>query len=271
MPQLIFDLKQQLGGDRGIAGDNPPFKSSIPDEKAGRVLVIEDDQVVRSFMEEYLTSQGYRVFAIESGETLFDILADNDIDLAILDLMLPGDDGLELIKRIRAKSDLPIIIVTAKGDVIERIVGLEIGADDYLPKPFEPRELLARMRSVLRRTQRSPAPAAEKEQIRNVARFAGWRLDPQQRQFTSAENEKIDMTAAEFNLLSAFVNHPNHVLTREQLIDLSYGRSMCLFERSIDTLVARVRRKIEKDRHKPTLIKTVRSFGYVFTPTVEWS
>lgn len=271
MHQMTFDLNQQLGIDLEIAGDNRLFTSSIRDEKAEQILVIEDDQVVRSFIEEYLSAQGYQIFSIDSGEAMPDILADHEIDLAILDLMLPGIDGLELIKRIRANSDLPIIIVTAKGDVVDRIVALEVGADDYLPKPFEPRELLARMRSVLRRTQRSSVPAPEKEQIRNVAWFAGWRLDPRQRQLTSAQNDKIEMTAAEFNLLSAFVNHPNHVLTREQLIDLSYGRSMNLFERSIDTLVARARRKIEKDPHKPTLIKTVRGFGYVFTPSVEWS
>ncbi len=271
MHRLAIDLNQQLGSDPVIVGDNPPFTSSVGDQVVGQILVIEDDEVVRSFIEEYLSAQGYKVFAIDSGEAMAEILANHKIDLAILDFMLPGDDGLELIKRIRANSDLPVIMVTSKGDLVDRIVGLEVGADDYLPKPFEPRELLARIRSVLRRTHLSLVPVPEKEQIRDVARFAGWRLDPRQRQLISAQNDKIEITAAEFNLLSAFVDHPNHVLAREQLIDFSYGRTMNLFERSIDTLVARVRQKIEKEPHKPTLIKTVRGFGYVFTPNVEWS
>ncbi len=229
--------------------------------------------MVRSFEEKYLGTQGYKVFATEDGEDMFRILASQPIDLVILDITLPHDDGLDLAKRIRSSSNIPIIMVTAKYDSVDRIVGLEVGADDYVAKPFEARELLARVRAVLRRTRWSSAPGPEKEfgSPHNVASFAGWQLNPRCMQLTSPQADDIKLTAAEFNLLSVLVDHPARVYSRDQLIDLTYGREMFPFERTIDTLISRLRRKIEKDHHSAKLIKTIRGAGYMFTPEVEWS
>ena len=269
---MALDLDEHVVGGAQTA---PRIGSVEPLHKSGmakQVLVIEDDRVVRNFIEEFLTGEGYRVIATGAGDSMSRILTEHEIDLAILDIGLPGENGLELTKRIRAGSDLPIIMVTARDDIVDKVVGLEIGADDYISKPFEPRELLARVRSVLRRAHRSSIqPAKAEERPRTVARFAGWRLDLQRRQLMSPGNDSVQLTSAEFDLLSALISRPNRVLSREQLIDLSYGRTMYPFERSIDTLVARLRRKIEIDRRNPVLIKTVRGAGYVFSADVEWS
>lgn len=236
------------------------------------ILVVEDDPSVRSFVEEYLGGNGYRVLAVGDGGAMTAVMARETVDLVILDIMLPGVDGLQLTRTLRAKSQVPIIMVTGRGDTVDRVVGLEVGADDYLPKPFDPRELLARVRSLLRRAQARAADGATGEPSeRVVARFAGWSLDTRLRDLKADDGREVKLTAAELDLLIAFATHPNRVLSREQLLDLTYGREMFPFERSIDTLVARVRRTIEADRRNPALIKTVRSAGYIFTPSVLWS
>ena len=233
------------------------------------ILVVEDDPTVRSFIEEYLGSQGYRMSGARDGTTMRHVFGKQDVDLVILDLMLPGEDGLELAREIRSESNVPIIMVTGRADIVDRVVGLEIGADDYIPKPFEARELLARVRSVLRRSQRGGNPKTEVRSPQSMAAFAGWRLDMGRRQLHSPGGEEIKLTSAEFDLLAAFVNSPDKVLSRDRLLDLVYGREMFPFERSIDVLVMRLRSKIEEDRANPILIKTVRGSGYVFTPAVQ--
>ena len=233
------------------------------------ILVVEDDPTVRSFIEEYLGSQGYRMSGARDGTTMRHIFAKQDVDLVILDLMLPGEDGLELAREIRSESDVPIIMVTGRADIVDRVVGLEIGADDYIPKPFEARELLARVRSVLRRSQRSGPLHHEIKAGQNTPTFSGWLLELGRRQLYAPAGEEIKLTSAEFDLLAAFINNPDKVLSRDRLLDLVYGREMFPFERSIDVLVMRLRGKIEEDRANPIFIKTVRGSGYVFTPEVK--
>jgi len=232
------------------------------------ILVVEDDPTVRSFIEEYLGGQGYRMSGARDGTTMRHIFAKQDVDLVILDLMLPGEDGLELAREIRSESDVPIIMVTGRADIVDRVVGLEIGADDYIPKPFEARELLARVRSVLRRSQRAAGVHHEVRTGQSTATFVGWRLDLGRRQLFAPDGDEVKLTSAEFDLLAAFINNPDKVLSRDRLLDLVYGREMFPFERSIDVLVMRLRGKIEQDRANPTFIKTVRGSGYVFTPAV---
>ena len=189
------------------------------------------------------------------------------VDLIVLDLMLPGEDGLSICKRLRTTSQVPIIMLTAKGDEVDRILGLEMGADDYLSKPFNPRELLARIRAVLRRSA-----AAALNPVASGARalsFLGWRIDRVLRELTTADGTRVVLTDAEFSLLQALCERPGRILSRDQLLDVTQGRSAGVFERSIDILVSRLRRKIEDDPHHPNIIKTVRSGGYLFTPEVE--
>ena len=233
------------------------------------ILVVEDDPTVRSFIEEYLGSQGYRMSGAKDGTGMRHVLSKQDVDLVILDLMLPGEDGLELAREIRAESDVPIVMVTGRSDTVDRVVGLEMGADDYIPKPFEARELLARIRSVLRRAQKAPGTRSENKPRQTMASFSGWTLDLGRRQLIGTNGEEVRLTSAEFDLLVAFVNNPDKVLSRDRLLDLVYGREMFPFERSIDVLVMRLRGKIETDRGNPELIKTVRGAGYVFTPNVQ--
>lgn len=233
-----------------------------------KILVVEDDPTVSSFIEEYLGSQGYQMSIAKDGTGMRHVLSKHEVDLVILDLMLPGEDGLELAREIRSQSDVPIIMVTGRSDTVDRVVGLEMGADDYIPKPFEARELLARVRSVLRRSQKTVAVKDESKPRQNEATFAGWSLDLGRRRLMGADGQEVRLTSAEFDLLVAFVNNPDKVLSRDRLLDLVYGREMFPFERSIDVLVMRLRGKIEQDRANPTLIKTVRGAGYIFTPEV---
>ncbi len=237
-----------------------------------QVLVVEDDPTVRSFIEEYLNVNGFKVFAVRDGAGMRQVLSRQRVDLILLDLMLPGEDGLALARDVRNESDVAIVMVTGRSDTVDKVVGLEMGADDYIPKPFEARELLARIRSVLRRTRRNGEAASgwEGRNGRNVASFAGWAMDLGRRQLTDPKGESVRLTAAEFDLLAAFVNHPDKVLSRDRLLDLVYGREMYPFERSIDVLVMRLRGKVELDRANPLLIKTVRGAGYVFTPEVAY-
>jgi two-component system, OmpR family, response regulator len=197
-------------------------------------------------------------------------LSQAQVDLVILDLMLPGEDGLTLARALRSESAIGIIILTGRGETVDRIIGLEMGADDYLPKPFHLRELLARVKSVLRRVQ-SRTGEPEAQPSRSHARFAGWSLDLASRELLSPNGEEVRLTTGEFDLLTAFVTNANQVLTRDRLLDLARNREAGPFDRTIDVQVGRLRRKLEDDPQNPSLIKTVRGSGYIFTPTVESS
>ncbi|WP_407169015.1 response regulator [Bradyrhizobium sp. ORS 111] len=233
---------------------------------APHLLIVDDDKELCSLLSKFFSRHGYRVSIAHNGSEMASILEASRVNLVILDLMLPGDDGLVLCRRLRATSTLPIIMLTAMGDEVDRIVGLEMGADDYLAKVANPRELLARVRAVLRRAG-APEAGGSGDQKR-ILEFSGWRLDVIHRQLYSAKNALVPLRAGEFELLLAFVERPRRVLSRDQLLDLSRGRSASVFDRSIDVQVSRLRRKIEPDPKSPTLIKTVRSGGYVFAANV---
>lgn len=234
---------------------------------AGHVLVVDDDREIRDLLGRFLAKHGYRVTVVGDGKEMRRALDDWNIDLVVLDLMLPGEDGLSLCRSLRSKSRIPVIMLTMLGEETDRIIGLEMGADDYLPKPFNPRELLARMKAVLRRARSTP-PAATGTR-RRVFQFAGWQLDPGHRRVRSPREMVIDLSAGEYDLLIAFVEHPQRVLTRDQLLDLTHGRAEAAFDRSIDMQVSRLRQKIEANPKDPELIKTVRGGGYLFTAEVE--
>jgi two-component system, OmpR family, response regulator len=235
-------------------------------EQSTHILFVEDDPDIRSLVAEFLEHNGYRVSAARDGREMDRILGVSRIDLLILDIMLPKEDGLSLCRRVRARSNVPIIMLTARGSEVDRVVGLELGADDYLTKPFGTHELLARIRALLRRAQSvGRTPQARQ---RSVLQFAGWKLDVGTRRLTSADGAQVPLTGGEFELLAAFCERPNRVLTRDQLLDLTRGRGPALFDRSIDIQVSRLRRKIEADPKDPMLIQTVRSGGYIFTAEV---
>jgi two-component system phosphate regulon response regulator OmpR len=233
-------------------------------DSATRVLVVDDDAALRELLTDYLRREGFNVSAVEDGSTMFQWLEDQHADILILDLMLPGEDGLTLARRLRAQSDVPIIMLSARGDDIDRIVGLEVGADDYLAKPFNPRELLARMRAVLRRRV---APTEQQEDIQ-VAEFGPYRLDLAARQLTR-QGKPVTLTGSEFDLLRVFVEHANRLLDRDWLLDMLKGYERNPFDRSIDVQVARLRAKIEPDKKQPRFIRTVWGRGYMFTPRSE--
>jgi two-component system OmpR family response regulator len=231
------------------------------------ILVVEDDRETRTLIAKYLRTNSCNVTTAADGREMEKAMADHRVDLLILDVMLPGEDGLSLCRKVRAESQMPIIMLTARGEDVDRILGLEMGADDYLPKPFNPRELLARINAVLRR--QATALNASSTPNATALSFAGWQIDFRLRELRNAEGARIAMTSAEFDLLRAFCERPGRVLSRDSLLDLTQGRSAGSFERSIDVLVSRIRRKIEVDPQDAQLIKTVRSGGYMFTPTVE--
>lgn len=231
------------------------------------LLIVDDDREIRTLTGQFLTRHGFRVTTAKDGEEMQRLLDGGRFDLIVLDLMLPGDDGLTLCRRLRATSTIPILMLTAMAEDTDRIVGLELGADDYLTKPFNPRELVARIKAVLRRTGGSEEEVAASPGNR-ILRFDGWKLDLNRRELWSPAEVLVQLTAGEFDLLAAFVEHPRRVLTRDQLLDLARGRSAVPFDRSIDVQVSRLRRKIEVDAKDPAIIKTVRSGGYLFTPAV---
>jgi len=231
------------------------------------ILVVDDEPGIRKLLQTYLAQQGYKVITAEDGEGLRRIIAEVTIDLVILDLGLPGEDGLSLTRYLREHWDGGVIILTGKGETIDRIVGLEIGADDYVAKPCDLRELLARVKSVLRRAKAMPLRDHGGTPI--TVQFADWQLDFASRRVFSPSGEEVPLTTGEFVLLAVFVNYPNRVLSRDELLDLTQHREATPFDRSIDVQVGRLRRKLEADPEKPVLIKTVRSAGYIFTPTVE--
>ncbi|HUX81704.1 MAG TPA: response regulator [Halothiobacillus sp.] len=223
------------------------------------LLVVDDDPDLRSLLHDYLTEQGYRVLEAGDGSGMWAQLASNPIDLIILDLMLPGDDGLTLCRNVRARQQTPILMLTARGDEMDRIIGLEMGADDYLPKPFHPRELLARIRSIFRRAEHSGSQPA-----RHLS-FGNWTLDLGAHHLVGADQVVVPLSTGEFRLLKALVEHANTVLSRDQLMDALAGRESDPLDRTIDVMISRLRRRLGDDAREPTLIKTIRNEGYILT------
>lgn len=230
------------------------------------VLLVEDDAEIGELISRYLENNGMEVTQVANGEALDAKMANGDFDILILDLNLPGEDGFSICRRVRATKDLPIIIVTAQGEDVDKILGLEMGADDYVVKPFNPRELLARIRAVLRRAE--PQSRVDPGQSNQAFQFSGWRVSLLAREVVSPSGMKVAMTGAEFDLLHAFCENPNRVLTRDQLINMTHGPTAGPFERSIDVLISRLRQKIEKDPKNPMIIQTVRSEGYMLSAPV---
>jgi two-component system phosphate regulon response regulator OmpR len=232
------------------------------------IIVVDDEPEIRSMLADYLGHVGFTVREAEDGAALRKILAEEPADLVVLDINMPGEDGLSLARFLRANTTVGIVMLTAAGEVVDRVVGLEIGADDYIPKPVDLRELLARVRAVLRRGGARPAPSAAADAAaRHEARFGGFRLDLEAHRLYDADGAEVPITSMEFDLLKAFADHPNRVLTRDQLLDLAHNKDWEPFDRSIDIRIARLRRKIEADPGKPQVIKTVRGAGYIYVPT----
>jgi len=229
------------------------------------ILIVEDDKDIGLLVAKYLKANEMRVSIAENGRAMDRILADTRISLIVLDRMLPGEDGLSICRRLRATSDIPIIILTAQADEVERIVGLEMGADDYLGKPFSPRELLARIRAVLRRRDDAHSTAASPKRS---YKFAGWSLDGTMRRLYDPGGARVELTGAEFEVLLVFCERPGRTLSRDQIIDLTQGREAAPSERSVDILISRLRRKLERDPKDPELLQTIRSSGYLFSPEV---
>jgi DNA-binding response OmpR family regulator len=237
---------------------------------AERLLVVDDEEDIRELLSDYLGSYGFEVTAVADGAAMRDALRRSPHQLVLLDLGLPGEDGLSLARELRSDTGLGIIIVTGRGQPVDRIIGLEVGADDYVAKPFELRELLARVRSVLRRVK-APAPAAAAAPAGAPGErlsFDGWQLDMAARALYRDDGEAVPLTTGEFDLLAVFTRHPNRVLSRDELMDVLHRREAGPYDRSIDVQVGRLRRKIERDPAQPGLIKSVRGVGYVFTARV---
>jgi len=232
-------------------------------DREPRVLVVEDDQTTRAKLAGYLETAGYRVTEARDGQEMWDSLSRDSADVILLDINLPGEDGLELTRQLRRKSDTGIILVTGRTDDIDRIVGLEIGADDYVTKPFNPRELLARVKGLLRRA--APTPATESA----GKSFAGWKFDLSTRKLRSPTGEESSLTRAEYELLRAFVENPRAVMHRDRLLDSVTHRKWDPSDRTVDVLVRRLRQKIEADPKNPEIIVTAHGEGYIFTSVVE--
>lgn len=235
-------------------------------DTAAHILVVDDDRDIRELLSRFLRKNGYRVDVAGNGRDMRRVLEASRIDLIILDRIMPGEDGLTLCREFRQQSRVPVMLLTLLGAETDRVIGLEMGADDYVVKPFSPHELLARLKAVLRRT--NDLPVQNNLQQAPVLRFAGWSLDRSRRRLASPGGVVVTLTDGEFDLLVALAEHPQMVLTREQLLDLARGRTPIPFDRSIDMQVTRLRRRIEGNPDDPQLIKTVRNKGYLFTPQV---
>lgn len=230
------------------------------------LLVVDDDAEIRQLLATYLRDNGYRVTAVADGRGMRGAMSAGDPDLVILDVMLPGEDGVSLCRWARTRSDVPVIMLTARGEETDRVVGLEVGADDYVPKPFSPRELLARVKSVLRRAKSLPANLRPQE--RRLFRFAGWQLDAVTRNLTAPDGVVVPLGATEFKLLRTLLDHPGRVLTRDQLIELMLSRDAGPFDRALDVQISRLRQRLREDAREPAIIKTVRGQGYVLAAAV---
>lgn len=238
-------------------------------ETTQHILVVDDDQVIRDLLGKFLYQHGFQTSLAKNGEEMHAFLKKQTVDLIILDIMMPGDDGLTLCRQLRSTSTIPIIMLTAIGEEVERILGLEMGADDYISKPFNPRELLARAKAVLRRSQNNQARSLATADSNGVVyQFATWKLDLVKRRLTSPDNLEITLSSGEYELLVAFLQRPKQVLSRDTLLDLTKNRSAGPFDRSIDIQISRLRHKIEVNHKNPQLIKTVRGGGYVLATDV---
>lgn len=235
----------------------------------GTILIVEDDAEIRATVSRIFDYEGFGVKEASDGATMRKALADNLIDLVILDLMLPGEDGLTLARELRKTGNIPIIILTGKDEPIDKVIGLEIGADDYITKPFFQRELVARVRSVLRRTEKGSPPEAEF--TRRMIRFDNWTLDLDGQYLMSEDGKIVSLTAYEYQVLAALAQHPGRVLSREQILDLVAARNWEPYDRSIDVLIGKVRRKLNDNPKSPSIIKTVRNSGYLFMAKTELS
>jgi two-component system OmpR family response regulator len=234
---------------------------------AERLLVVDDEDDIREMLADYLSSYGFEVTTVPDGTGMREALARQAHELVLLDLGLPGEDGLSLARELRTNPSLGIIIVTGRGQPVDRIIGLEVGADDYVAKPFELRELLARIRSVLRRIKTASTPRVLAGRSERVL-FEGWEMDLSARSLAREDGETVALTAGEFDLLAVFARNPNRVLSRDELMDALHRREASPYDRSIDVQVGRLRRKIERDPGQPALIKSVRGIGYLFTAHV---
>ncbi|MFD1746738.1 response regulator [Rhizobium helianthi] len=233
------------------------------EKRAERILVVDDDPRIRQMVTRYFEDEGFHVIGASDGQTMRRALQDHTVDLILLDLVLPNsEDGLALAREVRASSDIPIVMLTGRDDVLDRIIGLEVGADDYIPKPFHLREVLARVRSILRRrrpVEQAPPDAGQ------VLEFEGWRLEINRRRLLNPEQQEIELTTGEFDMLTVMIRNAGRVLTREMLMDKTRGRSLEAFDRAIDAQIARLRKKIEPNPAQPTFIRSVRGVGYIFT------
>jgi two-component system OmpR family response regulator len=236
----------------------------MDEEDEPRLLIVDDEATLREPLAEYLARQGFAVTEADSAARARSLLRSEAPDLVLLDIMMPGEDGLSLCRHLVEARDIPVILLTAKGEPTDRIVGLEIGADDYVVKPFEPRELVARIRSVLRRASR----AAASTEGDDAYEFDGWHLDPLKRRLTDPEGAVVPISSAEFRLLTALLDRPRQVLDRDRLLDLVQGREAHLFDRAIDNQISRLRRKIEVDSRNPQLVQTVWGGGYMLAADV---
>lgn len=234
---------------------------------APHILAVDDDQPTRQLIFDYLNENELRVTTAASGKEMAAILAEHAVDLILLDLRLPGEDGMQIARKLRDESNIPIIILTGRLDEADRVMGLELGADDYLTKPFSPRELLARIRTVLRRVK-SGTPPVGRQDAHRAYRFGGWELNLRTRRLTSPQGKRVELTNGEFSLLTAFLASPQRILTREQLLELSRMYDD-VYDRSIDVQILRLRRKIELNPSEPEFIKTERGAGYIFNVTVD--
>ncbi len=236
-----------------------------PPLRQEHLLVVDDDGRIRQMLARYFEEEGYRVTAVVDGKAMREALARGAADLVLLDLMLgPGESGLDLARDLRSRSDIPIIMLTGRDDVVDRIVGLEVGADDYIAKPFHLREVLARIKTVLRRRGKvdRPSDSASAEQL---IRFDGWQLDLDRRRLSRPDGSEVVLTTGEFEILAVMARHPGRVFSRDMLMDLTRGRQLEAFDRTIDAQIARLRKKVETDARNPLLVKSVRGVGYVFT------
>jgi len=232
---------------------------------AQHIAILDDDPEIRSLLEQNLRGAGFGVSTASNGRDLKTILEHQTIDLIVLDLMLPGEDGLTICRELRAESNIPIIMLTAMTHEADRIIGLEMGADDYLTKPFSPRELVARIKATLRR---QGMVTTQSEDRRRTAVFEGWKLDVVRRELRDPDDVLVDLTSGEFDLLAALIERPNRLMTRDLLLDITKGRQADVFDRSIDITISRLRQKIEEDPKNPQFIKTVRGKGYIFSAEI---
>ncbi|HCJ74809.1 response regulator [Agrobacterium pusense] len=241
-------------------------------EHIDHILVVDDDREIRELVSSYLKKNGLRTTVAADGRQMRSFLDGNTVDLIVLDVMMPGDDGLVLCRELRAGKHkaTPVLMLTARDDEMDRIIGLEMGADDYLSKPFAARELLARIKAILRRTRMLP-PNLQISEAGQLLTFGDWRLDTVGRHLLDREGTTVALSGAEYRLLRVFIDHPQRVLNRDQLLNLTQGRDAEIFDRSIDLLVSRVRQRLGDDAREPTYIKTVRAEGYVFSVPVEIS